>query len=355
MIIDLLLTEHCNMSCKYCFMQDKKTYMTKEDIDLIYQNIDNILSIHNETKYAIFYFGGEPLLNWEVLKYAYNRFSQDPRLQSQSISTNLLEIDEEKVDFIKSHRLGISWSFDGLWQDNRPLKNSKSSLNLYLKKKHLIDKLNLKFVKVVINHKNSAELAENLEYLLNTWNVRPRFGIERDYILWTQKDIDNLAIGLFKLSNKYIELIKQDTLFINNSFFSYYVRAMYKAEKYGKTWYACDAKYTLLEIFPDGFVYPCSTFGTNKKLPLFDYRNNIIYKENIHFLKESPETTQTYFNDKCKNCNYFQFCHGGCLYINLYKKDPFEPFCKIQKLIINESIRFYEMLKDMKLDYMLNL
>jgi radical SAM protein with 4Fe4S-binding SPASM domain len=336
-------------------MHNKETYMTKEYIDLIYQNMDNILSIHNETKYAIAYFGGEPLLNWEVLKYSSQKFRQDPRLEGLYMFSNLTLLDEEKVDFIISNDIVPLWSFDGLWQDNnRPLKNSKSSLDLYLKKKHLIDKLNLKFVSVVINPKNSAELAENLEYLLNTWNVRPRFGIERDYISWTQVDIDNLAIGLSKLSNKYIELIKQDHSFINNSFFSYYVRAVYKAEKYGKTWYACDAKYTSPAIFPDGFVYPCATFGTNKKLPLFDYRNNIIYKENIHFLKESPETTQTYFNDKCKNCNYFQFCHGGCLYINLYKKDPIEPFCKIQKLIINESIRFYEMLKDMKLDYLLN-
>jgi radical SAM protein with 4Fe4S-binding SPASM domain len=335
-------------------MQDKKIYMTKEDIDLIYQNIDNILAIHNETKYAIAYFGGEPLLNWEVLKYSSQKFKQDPRLKKLYMFSNLLLIDEEKVDFIISNNIVPLWSFDGLWQDNRPLKNSKSSLNLYLKKKHLIDKLNLKYVSVVINPKNSRELAENLEYLLNTWNVRPHYGIQRDYISWTQKDIDNFAIGLSKLRSKYIELIKQDLSFINNSFFSYYIRVMYKAEKYGKTWYSCDAKYTNPAVFPDGFVYACPTFGTNKKLPLFDYRNNVIYKENIHFLKESPETTQTYFNDKCKNCNYFQFCHGGCLYINLYKKDPFEPFCKIQKLIINESIRFYEMLKDMKLDHMIN-
>jgi len=357
MDIQLILTEDCNLSCAYCYMKNKvKNYMTKEDIDLLLQNIDFLLKEYKTSRCKISYFGGEPLLNWEVLKYAYNRFSQDNRVLEHSLTSNLLLIDEEKVEFLNKSKIRVSWSFDGLWQnENRPLKNFQQSHNIYLQKQDLLKKLKIYRIITVVQPNNISQMVENLEYLA-TWNLSPTYQIALGTI-WTDQDIDLFDKEFSRVCDRCVELTKQGSSILAHSLFLIILRVMKETEKNNYNMFSCNAGINLAAFFPNGIIYPCAMFGNNKKLPLYNIRDKISFQQNIDFIKNMAKHNLD-THKQCSNCNIFPYCFGGCSYLNLYnqKDNTFgNPpiFCKIFKIIIRESMRLYEELKHNDLFYQL--
>jgi uncharacterized protein len=334
-------------------MKNKKTYMTTNDIDLLLQNIDLILKEYNTFRYDISYFGGEPLLNWEVLKYAYSKFSQDSRVYKQSMTTNLLLLDEEKMEFLNNSKIIINWSFDGLWQsENRPLRNSKSSYDIYLQKKDLLDKLKIQFLLTTVCPNNVLEMTKNLEYFVNTWKYFPSYHLAIDTV-WTDSDINLFDKELPTLCDKYIELTKQGKYILTNSLFLEVLRNMLFIEKNKYKEFSCGAGTNQLAFLPDGIIYPCAMFGNNKKTPLWDFKNRIVYDENIQFAKNIPLVNEN-IHKQCQRCNLSSYCTAGCAYLNLYNKDgqingKIPTYCKLYKIICRESLRMYEELKDIEI------
>lgn len=61
--VNMVVTQECNLACKYCYMSNEKAYMTKDTIDLTKKYISDILKDFKTDTYSITFFGGEPLLN----------------------------------------------------------------------------------------------------------------------------------------------------------------------------------------------------------------------------------------------------------------------------------------------------
>ena len=65
--VTLLTTTECNARCYYCFENGIKQYpMTKKVADA---TIQYIIKNYPEPQFAINWFGGEPLMNFEIMKY----------------------------------------------------------------------------------------------------------------------------------------------------------------------------------------------------------------------------------------------------------------------------------------------
>jgi len=251
MIFQIVLTEDCNLACKYCYIKNRKSYMTKEDIDLLIQNINFILEEYGTQNYGISYYGGEPLLNWEVLKFAYFRFSQDPRVYQQSITSNLSLIDKEKLEFLTNNNITVIWSFDGLWQnENRPLRNSYSSYDIYLQKKELIEKLKINRLSVTIRPENISEMTKNLEWIIDNWKIFPTYNTAIDTV-WTEEDINLFDKEIVNLCNKYVQLTKQNIPALQNSIFLNTLQKILVTEKNGYRPFSCGAGTSQLAFLPD--------------------------------------------------------------------------------------------------------
>lgn len=69
--LSLVLTQHCNLACKYCYAHDG-TYGCKTSINMSFDtaknSIDFFLNKFSKGIRLIHFFGGEPLLNREVLE-----------------------------------------------------------------------------------------------------------------------------------------------------------------------------------------------------------------------------------------------------------------------------------------------
>ena len=127
-----VITEKCNLNCKYCYMNNNNIFMTNDVFKHHYNNnLPYFLNEYNQTKYSLDIFGGEPLLNWKLIEYI-TEYTKDDKNCTLRIISNGLLLDEYKVDYIKKNNIKVLISFDGLW-------NKK--LEIYRIKKHLIKEL----------------------------------------------------------------------------------------------------------------------------------------------------------------------------------------------------------------------
>ena len=84
------------------------------------------LALQAPAKYLTFEFqGGEPLMNFEILKYIveYTKSKETDKEVDFSVVSNLMLLDEEKFEFLTEHQVSICTSLDGdeaLHNQNRP-------------------------------------------------------------------------------------------------------------------------------------------------------------------------------------------------------------------------------------------
>ena len=134
-----VLTNMCNQQCVYCQAQVEnqagRGMMTKETAK---KAVDFALSSPNE--YLTFEFqGGEPLINFEVLKYIveYAEKSKKDKIIRYNIVSNLTLLNDEITKFIIDNRVGVSTSLDGneiLHNNNRPFQNGTGTYGAVVKK-----------------------------------------------------------------------------------------------------------------------------------------------------------------------------------------------------------------------------
>lgn len=135
-----VLTRQCNQQCVYCQASanlDKSTKMTEETARRAVA-----IALQTPARYITIEFqGGEPLLNFETLKFIveYTNENKADKNVEFSMVSNLMLLDEEKLDFLMTHNVMICTSLDGdevLHNRNRPYfrQNSFRILTDRLKK-----------------------------------------------------------------------------------------------------------------------------------------------------------------------------------------------------------------------------
>jgi uncharacterized protein len=152
-MIQLEVTEKCNLRCGYCvyndFFNEKRNHgnavMT---IETAKKAID-YLGMHSKAieKVSISFYGGEPLLNYDLIRNAvkYAKDSLAKKELSFSITTNATLINERIADFLCKEDFSILISLDGpeaIHDSWRKTKDGRGSFSLtHLGLRTLIKKL----------------------------------------------------------------------------------------------------------------------------------------------------------------------------------------------------------------------
>jgi len=145
--IALGVTEDCNMRCRYCIYSGKIGYKRSHskkfmDFDTAQKSIDFFFE-HNKKvtdKIGISFYGGEPLLNFKLIKdcvnYSRAKNTKLDRKLIFSITTNGTLLDDEIIDFIVKEKIALAISIDGpkeIHDCNRVFKNGKGSFDIVYK------------------------------------------------------------------------------------------------------------------------------------------------------------------------------------------------------------------------------
>lgn len=121
-----VLTKQCNQQCVYCQASTELERHTQMSGETAAKAVD--IALQTTAQYVTFEFqGGEPLMNFDTLQfiveYAEEQNQSCGKNLEFSVVTNLMLLDEEKLEFLTKHGVSICTSLDGdeiLHNKNRP-------------------------------------------------------------------------------------------------------------------------------------------------------------------------------------------------------------------------------------------
>ena len=351
--LEVSVTEKCNLGCPYCYVANQDKFMTPEVFDSAWPEFIKLVDrsrSHAEGKFHITFFGGEPLLNMELIKHATHKVRNDSfyshRLHALSIISNMTLINDEIADWLEENQVGISWSFDGISSnETRPViknmgenKGYSSVFEMYNEKQHLIRRLTKysKTCKVMIFPGNVDAMTENFEFLVEFGIPCPDFSVVRDDI-WSTEDLQHFRREVRRLADKQIEYLSQGKLAICG-LFNLPLQDMLIGLTKQKRPFGCFAGVSGSVMAVDGSFYPCARFGSKKVLPMKGEEYNFSYFQQIF----NPKTY-----NKCKGCELYKVCNAGCTYSQIRNGNkPVDSVCELFHMYYDEAIRIVDKCKD---------
>jgi uncharacterized protein len=324
-ILYLLLSDNCNLKCNYCYIENsipnhyKFSNMSKETafygIDLFAKSLNDSCGISNP---QIILYGGEPFLNFEVMKDSIlyiEKLKDDNILPNNTlitINTNGTLIEKKHIDFFKNKaNISIALSIDGQKNINdicRVYHNNLGTYDNIIKAYKLLIENNINVgLCCTINKYNVANLLEISKWFISELKIESigfNLIIEGVNIDKIRGDKNKYAE---EASNQIIECFK---LFREHGV--YEDRIMRKVNSFidGTIYfYDCGGCGQQLVISPDGYVGVCQGYCGDKKYfvkPDNDF-NPLEHDYWNLWRHRSP-----LFMKQCYNCIALSICGGGC-------------------------------------------
>ena len=132
----LVLLEGCNWACTYCFEKDNAPYkhvMQEETLDGI---LDHIIEKHRGGEVAIHWFGGEPLLQYRLIRRGVERLAGYLRSGglasvSHSLTTHGGQVTPEIASFLAEHAFRVFVSIDGDRETTNQFRRDRKGRGTY--------------------------------------------------------------------------------------------------------------------------------------------------------------------------------------------------------------------------------
>lgn len=352
-----MVTDNCNLRCKYCYIP--KDYKVIEDkvIDDSIPFVESMLK-KNYKKPVIAIFGGEPLMYFDKVKRIVNNIKQLEKKYGHIriiIFTNALLLKNEILDYIVENNISLNLSLDGCKEShniNRIDCRGNGSYDIIfenIKKYYDITKKQF-MVKYVINPQNVHFFYKSVEDFYN-------MGIRKIYTSyarnqeWSKESLEELDKQLSLISNFFIENFKEGD-FLDTIIFPI-IDYTYQSRTY------CGAGINEIVIDKDGSLYPCPYFTSDIKFKIGDIYNGV--NHSLPFTSFIMNYTAENFYTKCKKCDTFNNfnCIGQCIahiFIDREDKNINCSVCEVHKITYRHSKYIYDVLSHNK-DYqsLLNL
>ena len=280
----LNISHACNMRCGYCFAgQGEYGYDAGQALMSLETGkaaIDFLIANSKKRRNLdVDFFGGEPLLNWEVVKeivnYARGIEKEHDKNFRFTLTTNGLLIDDDVIDFTCKHMHNVVLSLDGGAETNdamRKLHDGSGSYSTIVPKlKKLVDarggkgyyirgtftKHNIDFVKDVLHIADLGFTELSMEPVVAD--------ARKDYAL-TEADFE-------KLSEQYeilaTEMLKREREGRGFSFY-HYILDLSGGPCLHKRVAGCGVGTEYLAVTPNGELFPCHQFVGNDEFIMGD-------------------------------------------------------------------------------------
>lgn len=346
----LHVAHDCNLRCNYCFasqgdFEGERLLMDletgKKAFDLLIEKSGNRRNLEVD------FFGGEPLMNFELVKelVAYGRslekeYNKNFRF---TITTNGVLLDDEKIDFINEHMSNIVLSLDGRKEVNdrmRPTVNGKGSYDIIVPKfKELIEKRGDKeyYIRGTFTSNNldfSKDALDFYEQGFKKISIEPVVTDPKmDYAL-REEHLETILNEYEEFSEEYIKIKKNDDEFL----FFHYMIDLQQGPCLAKRAVGCGAGSEYIAVTPEGDIYPCHQFVGNEDFIIGNVDEGIKDTE----LRDKFKVANVYNKEECSNCWAKFYCSGGC-HANAYHthNDIMKPYklgCEMEKKRIECAI-----------------
>ena len=348
--LQLIVSNFCNFSCKYCFL-DKEHKLRENSInnapsnmkdEVAQKSIDQMIhniKINGNKVLSIEFFGGEPLMNWPLIKGVLDLYKKGEAYDIEmnyTITTNGSLITEEMAEYFSKYGVNVIISYDSPTSSERITKNGQDLTEILgpvlkiLKKKNILVSFNSVISKWTIGNYDYRGLVDfakengvrslglildlDAEFLSNTWT-------ENDIVELLLNTYDYGRVKGLNVTGYWEKMYQQ----IANKDYTYFEKG-YKA---------CPATGCKVSIEPSGDIFACKC--CTYKIGYLDDWEALLKSE-----RYAQYLNKVYRNgEDCSTCELLSFCSGVCVGA-LEKKGSMyginKSLCYIYKKVTQELI-----------------
>lgn len=316
----LHIAHDCNLACRYCFAGEgeyrgRRALMSyevgKKALDFL------VASSGSRVNLEVDFFGGEPLMNWQVVKdlVAYGRSLEQPHHKKFrfTLTTNGILLDKEILEFANKEMSNLVLSIDGRKEIHdlmRPHRGGQGSYDEIVPRFQMAAQSRGQtnyYVRGTFTHHNT-DFASDVLHLADLGfqqiSVEPVVAPETEEYAITQEDVPKLLQEYDKLAQEIIRRRREGKGF---NFFHFMIDLEGGPCVY-KRLSGCGSGTEYLAVTPWGDLYPCHQFVGQEEFLLGNVEEGILRKDICDAFREC----NVYAKEACKDCFARFYCSGGC-------------------------------------------
>ncbi|MBP5197423.1 MAG: thioether cross-link-forming SCIFF peptide maturase [Lachnospiraceae bacterium] len=310
----------CNLNCSYCFASQGKYHgdralmsfeVGKRALDFLVENSGS------RTNLEVDFFGGEPLMNWKVVKdlvkYARSIEKEHHKNFRFTLTTNGMLIDDDVIEFANKEMSNVVLSLDGRKEIHDRLRvdyTGKGSYDTIVPKfKKLVEARGGKnyYMRGTFTHANpdfTNDVFHMADLGFTELSMEPVVGAPDDPASLTPEDIE--------IVKEQYEILAKDMLRREKEgkpiTFYHYMLDLTEGPCIYKRISGCGSGTEYMAVTPWGDLYPCHQFVGEEKYKL----GNIYDGVTNDALRDEFRSCNAYAREECKDCWAKLYCSGGC-------------------------------------------
>ena len=310
----------CNLNCEYCFAaqgkyQGERALMSlevgKRAIDFL---IENSGSRHN---LEVDFFGGEPLMNWSVVKQIVAYAREQEKIHNKNfrftLTTNGVLVDDDVIEFSNREMSNVVLSLDGRREVHDRLRKNYAGTGSY-------DLILPKFKKFVaarggrgyyirgtFTHYNTDftnDILHMADLGFTELSMEPVVCPPGDPYALTESDLSVLFEQYERLADEMISRRREGKGF---NFYHYMLDLDHGPCIYKRV-SGCGSGTEYMAVTPWGELFPCHQFVGDPKYSLGNIYDGVTNTE----LRDEFKCCNAYARPECNDCWAKLYCSGGC-------------------------------------------
>ena len=346
----LHIAHDCNLACKYCFAEEgeyhgKRELMSfevgKKALDFLVANSGS------RTNLEVDFFGGEPLMNFEVVKqlveYGRSLEKEHNKNFRFTLTTNGVLLNDEILEFANKEMGNLVLSLDGRKEVHdlmRPKRGGQGSYDTVVPKfqKAAESRNQMNYYVRGTYTRNNLDFAKDVIHMADLGfdqiSVEPVVADPSEDYALREEDINTLIEQYDELTAEMIKRKKEGKGF---NFFHFMID-LAGGPCVAKRLSGCGSGTEYLAVAPSGDLYPCHQFVGMKDFLLGNVDEGVTNTA----VRDEFKLCNVYAKEKCKNCFAKFYCSGGCA-ANSYNfsgsiNGTYEIGCELQKKRIECAI-----------------
>lgn len=316
----LHIAHDCNLACKYCFAGEGEYCGDRSlmSFEVGKQAFDFLIANSGTRKnLEVDFFGGEPLMNFEVVKQLVAYAREQEKIHNKNfrftLTTNGVLLDEEVMDFANKEMYNVVLSLDGRKETNdrmRVSRNGKGSYDL-----------------IVPKFKEMVKRRGDKEYYIRGTYTHYNTDFTKDILHMADLGFTKLAMEPVVASPDAPYALKEEDLPVLFDQYEKLAAEMVRREKNGKgfTFFhymidleggpciakriaGCGVGTEYVAVTPWGDLYPCHQFVGDENYLLGNVFDGITNEE----VRSRFKMCNIYTRPQCNDCFARLYCSGGC-------------------------------------------
>ena len=310
----------CNLNCEYCFASQGKykggrglmSYeVGKQALDYLIAHSGSRVNLEVD------FFGGEPLMNWDVCKrlvaYARSREEDAGKKFRFTLTTNGMLIDDDVIEFANREMHNVVLSLDGRREVHDRLRKTVGGAGSYdtivPKFKQFVNSRNGQgyYLRGTFTHYNtdfSSDVLHMADLGFDQLSMEPVVCAPGDPYALTEEDLQTVLEQYEQLA---VEMLRREREGRGFTFYHFMLDlkggpCVYKRVS------GCGSGTEYLAVTPAGDLYPCHQFVGEPAFCLGDVWDGVT--NTAH--RDAFRQCNVYARPECADCWARMYCSGGC-------------------------------------------